>query len=148
MALAGEVIGRPELGEDPRFSTSTKRVELMPVIRPLIQQWLDSMPSDEDIIRVLEENRIPVAPVLTVAEAVNHPHLRGRGTVATVHDPVLGAFDVPASPWRFSAFPQPLDLQAPFLGEHNARVLREYLGYSDQRVKQLMEDEILHCENR
>ncbi|HEV3113805.1 MAG TPA: CoA transferase [Candidatus Binataceae bacterium] len=143
-----QVIGRPELGDDPEFSTSTKRVERMPMLRPLIQQWLDSMPSDEEIIRVLEENRIPVAPVLSVAEAVNHPHLRGRGTVTTVSDPVLGAFDVPASPWRFSEFPDPLNLRAPFLGEHNARILRQYLGYSDERLEQLMDDQILHCENR
>jgi crotonobetainyl-CoA:carnitine CoA-transferase CaiB-like acyl-CoA transferase len=143
-----KVIGRPELGDDPEFSTSTKRVERMPMIRRLIQGWLDSMPSDEEVIRVLEENRIPVAPVLTVAEAVNHPHLRQRGTVATISDPVLGTFDVPASPWRFSEFPDPLDLQAPFLGEHNARILKEYLGYSEQRLKELVDNGTLHRENR
>jgi crotonobetainyl-CoA:carnitine CoA-transferase CaiB-like acyl-CoA transferase len=143
-----QVIGHPELGEDPRFSTATKRVEQMPLIRRLIQEWLDSMTSDEEIIRVLEHNRIPVAPVLSVAEAVHHPHLRARGTVMSVSDPVLGAFDVPASPWRFSEFPDPLELQAPFLGEHNARVLKQYLDYSEQKVKQLMDDAILHSENR
>ncbi len=142
------VIGRPELGDDPELSTSTKRVESLSMIRGLIQQWLDSMPSDEEIIRVLEENRIPVAPVLSVAEAVNHPHLRGRGTVTTVSDPVLGTFDVPASPWRFSEFPDPLNLRAPFLGEHNGRILRQYLGYSDERLQHLMDEQILHCENR
>ncbi len=141
------LIGRPELGDDPGFSTSTQRVEQMAMIRPLIQQWLDSTSSDEEAIRVLEENRIPVAPVLTVAEAVNHPHLRQRGTVTTVHDRVLGAFDVPASPWRFSEFP-PMDLPAPFLGEHNVMILKEQLGYSDQRLEQLTGDGVLHCEDR
>ena len=118
------------------------------MIRELVQRWLDSMPTDDDIIRVLEENRIPVAPVLTVAEAVNHPHLRERGTVATISDRVLGEFDVPASPWRFSEFPDPLRLEAPFLGEHNTQILKQYLGYSDQRLKQLEDDGILRCENR
>ncbi len=118
------------------------------MIRGLIQQWLDATSSDEEAIRILEENRIPVAPVLTVAEAVNHPHLRQRGTVTTVHDRVLGAFDVPASPWRFSEFPAPTDLPAPFLGEHNGMILKEQLGYSDQRLEQLTGDGVLHCENR
>ena len=143
-----KVIGRPELGDDPEFSTSNKRLEHLPMIRSLIQEWLDSMPSDEGAIRLLEDNRIPVAPVLTVAEAVNHPHLRQRGTVTTAHDRVLGSFDVPASPWRFSEFPDQLDLEAPFLGEHNAKVLKECLGYSDQRLEQLAAEGILHCENR
>ena len=143
-----KIIGRPELGDDPEFSTSNKRIEQMPLIRRLIQEWLDSTPSDEESIRVLEDNRIPVAPVLTVAEAVNHPHLRQRGTVTTLHDPVLGAFDVPASPWRFSEYPEPMDLQAPFLGEHNAEILKQYLGYSDQRLEQLTSEGVLHCDNR
>ncbi len=150
-ALAGEASPamrkRPELGDDPNFSTSTQRIEHVPMIRELIQKWLDSS-SDEECIRLLEENRIPVAPVLTVAEAVNHPHLRQRGTVATVRDRVLGAFDVPASPWRFSEFPGSPDLQAPFLGEHNATILKRHLGYSDQRLEQLTAQRILHCENR
>jgi crotonobetainyl-CoA:carnitine CoA-transferase CaiB-like acyl-CoA transferase len=143
-----KVIGRPELGDDPSFSTSTKRIERMPMIRELIQQWLDSTSSDDQAIRILEDNRIPVAPVLTVAEAVNHPHLRQRGTVTTLRDPVLGAFDVPASPWRFSEFPDPPDLQAPFLGEHNGKILKEYLGYSDRRLEQLIAGGILHRDNR
>jgi crotonobetainyl-CoA:carnitine CoA-transferase CaiB-like acyl-CoA transferase len=143
-----QIIGAPELAEDPEFSTSTRRVERMPMLRPLIQQWLDSMPSDEEIIRVLEANRIPVAPVLSVAEAVSHPHLRQRGTVASISDPVLGTFDVPASPWRFSEFPDPLNLRAPFLGEHNSRILKQYLNYSDRKLEQLTRDGILHAENR
>ena len=143
-----KVIGRPELGDNPNFSTSTQRIEYMPMIRELIQKWLDLASSDEECIRLLEENRIPVAPVLTVAEAVNHPHLRQRGTVTTVRDRVLGAFDVPASPWRFSEFPGSPDLQAPFLGEHNATILKRHLGYSDQRLEQLTAQRILHCENR
>jgi crotonobetainyl-CoA:carnitine CoA-transferase CaiB-like acyl-CoA transferase len=143
-----KIIGRPELGDDPEFSTSNKRIEHMPLIRRLIQEWLDSTPTDEESIRVLEDNRIPVAPVLTVAEAVNHPHLRQRGTVTTLHDPVLGAFDVPASPWRFSEFPEPMDLRAPFLGEHNAEILKQHLGYSDQRLEQLMSEGVLHRDNR
>jgi CoA:oxalate CoA-transferase len=142
------VIGRPELGDDPEFATSTERVERMPLIRELIQGWLDTMPGDDEIIGVLEAARIPVAPVLSVAEAVNHPHLRQRGTVMTVSDPVLGLFDVPASPWRFSEFPQARNLRAPFLGEHNGTILKQYLGYTEQRLQQLAGDGILHSENR
>jgi crotonobetainyl-CoA:carnitine CoA-transferase CaiB-like acyl-CoA transferase len=33
-----------------------------------------------------EEARIPVAPVLSIEQAVNHPHLRHRRTVRTITD--------------------------------------------------------------
>jgi crotonobetainyl-CoA:carnitine CoA-transferase CaiB-like acyl-CoA transferase len=78
-----------------------------------------------------------------VAEAVQHPHLRGRGTVRTVHDRVLGDFDVPGFALRFSEFPGTLELQAPFLGEHNEEVLTNYLGYNAARVKELQQKGIL-----
>jgi len=85
----------------------------------------------------MKEYRVPHAPVLSVAEAVKHPHLRQRGTVRTVHDRILGDFDVPGFALRFSDFPEPPDLQAPFLGEHNEEVLTTYLGYGKDRVREL-----------
>jgi CoA:oxalate CoA-transferase len=85
--------------------------------------------------------------VLSVAEAVNHPHLRHRGTVATIQDPVYGTMDVPASPVRFTQF-APLDLRAPMLGEHNAEILQNYLGYSRERIRELEAQGVIHQENR
>jgi crotonobetainyl-CoA:carnitine CoA-transferase CaiB-like acyl-CoA transferase len=50
---------------------------------------------------------------------------------------VLGEFQVPGFPLRFSEFPNELALEAPFLGEHNVEILQTYLGYSTSRVKEL-----------
>jgi CoA:oxalate CoA-transferase len=80
---------------------------------------------------------VPVGPVLTVAEAMEHPHLRERGTVKKIHDRILGEFDYQRSAMRFSAFPQELTLEAPFLGEHNAEILRSYLGYTEEHIGEL-----------
>ena len=86
---------------------------------------------------------MPVAPVLNTPEAVAHPHLRARGTVRKAQDPVLGEVDVPGFPIRFSASPGQLDMQAPLLGQHNAEVLKEFLGYSDERIAQLKQQGVL-----
>jgi len=56
---------------------------------------------------------------------------------------VLGEYDAPGFPLKFSAFPGALPLEAPFLGENNAEVLGKYLGYSAERVKQLEAEGIL-----
>jgi crotonobetainyl-CoA:carnitine CoA-transferase CaiB-like acyl-CoA transferase len=139
------VMGRPELAEDSRFNTNEKRARNGVV--EMVQQWLQSLPGADDAVRALEEAHVPVSPVLSVAEAVNHPHLRERGTVATVRDPVYGSLELPASPLRFSLFPA-LDLQAPMLGEHNAEILQTYLGYSPVRISELESQGIIHRENR
>jgi crotonobetainyl-CoA:carnitine CoA-transferase CaiB-like acyl-CoA transferase len=44
---------------------------------------------------------------------------------------------LPGFALRFSDFPAPLDLEAPFLGEHNAEVLGDYLGYTADQVADL-----------
>jgi crotonobetainyl-CoA:carnitine CoA-transferase CaiB-like acyl-CoA transferase len=83
------------------------------------------LPGDEEIYRVLEENRVPYAPVLSVEQAMRTPHLREREIVRTVSDRFLGELELPGFPLRFSEFPHHLELEAPILGEHNEEILRE-----------------------
>ena len=99
--------------------------------------------SRAEAIRLLEAERVPVAPVLSVEDVVKLPHARLRRTVRTIFDRALGAFDVPGMPLRFSAFPDELPLQAPFLGEHNAEVLGGLLGYDAARIGALQTQSVL-----
>ena len=138
-------MGKPELARDPHYNTNEKRAKNGVV--EMVERWLQSLPSDDEAIRLLEGEHVPVAPVLSVAEAVNHPHLRQRGSVVTIKDPVYGTMDVPASPVRFAQFPG-LDLKAPMLGEHNTEILHNYLGYSLERITELEAQGVIHRENR
>jgi crotonobetainyl-CoA:carnitine CoA-transferase CaiB-like acyl-CoA transferase len=47
---------------------------------------------------------------------------------------------IPAVPVKFSAWPDRIDLRSARLGEDNERVLREYLGLSDERIRELYEN--------
>lgn len=137
------VMGRPELAADPRFSENATRVANLPEVVTLIENWLASVGDDAEAIRLLEAERVPVAPVLSVEDVVKLPHARLRRTVRTIFDRALGAFDVPGMPLRFSAFPDELPLQAPFLGEHNAEVLGGLLGYDAARIGALQTQSVL-----
>jgi len=138
-----EVIGRPELGRDPQFIDNPSRLKNRAEIIKVIESWLQALPSDEAAVEVLRAARLPSAPVLTVEKAMRHPHLVERQTVQTVHDRILGEMQIPGFPLRFSSFPERLDLEAPFLGEHNERILSSYLGYSPDRVARLERDGVL-----
>jgi len=140
-----EAMGQPALARDARFTTNADRLANLKELVAIIEAWIQSMPSDDAAVAALKAHRVPVAPILSVAEAVNHPHLRERGTVRTVHDRMLGDFEVPGFALRFSDFPQRLDLEAPLLGEHNEEVLTRYLGYSQARVAELEQGGILYC---
>ncbi len=136
-------IGRSELAEDVRFHTNAKRVENMSQVVKIIEEWLASTPNDDEAVRILEEGRIPVAPVLSIEQAVNHPHLRYRHTVRTITDRAFGELDIPGMPLKFSEFPDELPLQAPFLGEHNEEVLCYYLSYTPEQVQKLESEGVL-----
>jgi crotonobetainyl-CoA:carnitine CoA-transferase CaiB-like acyl-CoA transferase len=136
-AAVCRAMGRPELATDPRFDTNAKRSENRAALIKMIEEWIAATPSDEEAIRLLEEQRVPVAPVLSVVEAMNHPHLQERQTVRTVTDRVAGELQLPGFPLRFSEFPRMLDLEAPFLGEHNREILQIYLGYSEEQMEKL-----------
>jgi crotonobetainyl-CoA:carnitine CoA-transferase CaiB-like acyl-CoA transferase len=130
-------MGRPEMAQDPRFKLNADRLKNLKELVAAVEGWLQSMPSDDASMAVMKEYRVPHAPVLSVAEATQHPHLRQRGTVRTVRDRILGDFDVPGFALRFSDFPERLELHAPMLGEHNRQVLSGWLGYDSGRVGEL-----------
>jgi crotonobetainyl-CoA:carnitine CoA-transferase CaiB-like acyl-CoA transferase len=142
------IMGCAERAQDSRYASLAARVERRAETTSIIERWLASMPSDEAAVSALRTARIPSAPVLSVEEAMQHPHLRERRTVRTVHDRLLGEFQIPGFPLRFSAFPGELELEAPLLGEHNEQILSNYLGYSRDQIARLTRDGALHSAPR
>jgi crotonobetainyl-CoA:carnitine CoA-transferase CaiB-like acyl-CoA transferase len=141
-------MGQPELAQDSRFRTIDDRNTNKTELAATIEAWLQASPSDDASMAVMKDLRVPHAPVLSVAEAVQHPHLRQRGTVRTVHDRFLGDFEVPGFALRFSDYPERLELEAPTLGEHNREILTEMLGYSPESIADLERRGILNCQPR
>jgi CoA:oxalate CoA-transferase len=136
-------LGMPELVDDPRFKDARARRDNNAEIVVLIERWLAGFATREAALDVLERHRVPCAPVLSLHEAMAHPHLRQRGTVRQVTDPQLGAFAIPGPPVRFSRWPGRTDVGADLLGAHNEEVLRELTGLSDAEIAALYDDGVL-----
>ncbi len=134
---------RPELAEDPRYSTDQLRLQRRDEVVKIVEDWLQTLPDVPSAVARLEQFQVPVAPVLSVAETVHHPHHRARGTVRTIHDRLHGDFEMPGMPLKFSRFPQDLPLQAATLGEHNEEILTTYLGRSPEAVRRLRADGVI-----
>jgi CoA:oxalate CoA-transferase len=123
------VMGCSELVADPRFENNDARARHHDDVVSLIETWLGSY-SVAEACEALDAARVPAGPILSVQEAMDHPHHRGRGSIRKVTDRVWGEVDLPGLPFRLSRFPGALRLEAPFLGEHNDEVLSE-LGFDD-----------------
>lgn len=129
-------IGRSELGEDPRFINHAARAQNEKELMALVQAWFDGI-DDDEALAILERHHVPAAPVLSLIEAIDNPHLRERGTVRSITDRILGEIKMPGLPLRFSEFPDELPLDAPLMGEHNRQVLGEYLGLAEAELDEL-----------
>lgn len=139
-------MGREELLTDPRFETNEQRIANNSELVAIIEEWIQSQESDEAALRIFEEAHVPVAPIISVKEAMEHPHLIERRTVRTINDPVMGEFQIPGMPLRFSEFPEELPLQAVSLGENNREILSSHLGYSDHVIDGLYKADVIKTE--
>ena len=121
-------MGRPDLEHDPRFAGAPERVTNRDALNALVQDWLMTLPGRDAALALLQKARVPVAPILSVKEAMAHPHMVGRGTVRDVCDPALGSFQVTGNPIRDLGGGTMMPGRAPFLGEHNRHVLARHAG--------------------
>ena len=120
-----EVLGVPELVDDPRFQTNQDRTANREELRPLLVERLMTRTADE-WFRQLIAAGVACGPINTVNDGVAFAEELGLDPVVNVGD---GEGAVPAvrNPLTFSATPARYDLPPPELDEHGAQV-RAWLG--------------------
>lgn len=134
-----KLVGREDMLDDPRFADPVNRNVNRDKLTEAIELWLDRFDDIAAALRCLGEHHVPAAPVLSVPEVMAHPHMIARGIVQTLSDKHFGNLKIPASPYRYSLFPEALELEAGLVGEHNHEILGEHLGYTTEQI-QLLED--------
>jgi crotonobetainyl-CoA:carnitine CoA-transferase CaiB-like acyl-CoA transferase len=138
-----EAMGRPELSDDPRFASNPDRVTNRDEVNTFIATWLATQPHRDDVVNLLDDCRVPSAPVLTLAEAAQHPYLHEAGAVRWVDDDVLGKVLVPGMPIKFSETPGDAPLMTRRLGEDNEYVTCELAGRSHDQYRALVDEGVL-----
>jgi len=135
-----ELMGRPELADEERFSSKSRRAEHVEEIDAIVRDWLEGRHKDETVELLLEHN-IPTAPVQTVEEIVEDPHLDHRGMLNYLPNKGEGREEipVPGMPIKFPASEAPEVTDSPRVGEHTDEVLSEIAGYSEEQLAELRE---------
>lgn len=138
-----QAIGKPELTNDLRFATPDARVAHRFELVKILEEWLQTFSTRDEPLAILEKVRILSAPVLDIAQIINHPQIKARGAMQDVPHPGIGPVALPKSPFRFSETTVEIRSRAPLLGEHNERILSQYLGYSADRIASLTQSGVL-----
>lgn len=133
-------MGRPELIDDPRFAELRSRAKHSPELVALVEAWMATLPNDQAILDALSAQRVPCAPVLSVADTIKHPYFIAREMVRRVPDNVItDGVVIPGFPIKFSELPVLPELWTSARGQDNSEVLKSALGYSDAQIQQLAE---------
>lgn len=135
------IVGRPELGDDPRYADRRDRVQFIDEIDAMIEAWTEKRTKHE-VTEILAGTGVPCGAVLDSSEVLSDPHLKARGMIVTLEHPTRGAYPMPANPVRLSDSPTEV-VRAPLLGEHNAEVYGKLLGYGDTELDTLRRDGVI-----
>lgn len=131
-----ELIGRPELADDPRFRTITGRTENVDSLYRLVEDTLPTRTTAQWTER-LGAVGIAAAPVREIADLFDDEHLASVGFFEHVEHPTEGTLRQPRSPMLFAEASAVTPRPAPRLGEHGWQVLTE-AGLSDSEIDELI----------
>lgn len=132
-----EVLGLPELADDPRFATNADRLANREALWAVLEPAFAAEPSLHWLPR-LHDAGVPAAPVNTIAQALDDPHVIGRGMVSSLEGENGDRLRLVGSPVRFAAADERAPEWPPRLGEDSAWILRELLGLTEERVEEMM----------
>jgi crotonobetainyl-CoA:carnitine CoA-transferase CaiB-like acyl-CoA transferase len=117
-----EVLGTPDLADDPRFSTNEARVANRAALIPILAEAFGTRTA-ADWLRELEEAAVACAPIRRLDEVFASPE--GAALIREVADPSHGPLRLVADPIRFDGEPAGAPLPPPTLGQHTSEVLEE-----------------------
>lgn len=137
-----ELIGKPELPDDPRFvnngTRNAHRKALQDEMRPAIKRWKSA-----DLIAAMEAAKLPGGKVNEIPEILADPHISARGLIHSMTRSDGTEVKVLGFPAKLSETPADYRRAPPRSGEDTVRVLRNVLGIDDTEIARLLDGGVI-----
>ncbi|MEB2540497.1 CaiB/BaiF CoA transferase family protein [Burkholderia cenocepacia] len=131
-----EAGGRPELADDERFATNPSRVRHRDTLVPILAEMVKAR-GKADWIGALEAAGVPCGPINDLDEVFDNEQVVARGMQVALPHPCGADVKLVRNPIRMSATPPDARTAPPLLGAQTEEVLRDMLGYDDERIAAL-----------
>ena len=131
------VIGRPELADDARYASQAARLARHDELDELLADWTRQHDMLEAETR-LQADQVPASALRSIRELYDDPQLQQRQHFVELSHPTHGTTTVEGSRFKFSRTPARVEGAAPTLGRENSYVLETLLGYSQERITELV----------
>jgi len=137
-----ELAGRPELANNPDYAVNKQRVLNRMTLIPLVAECMATHTTNW-WVESLESLGVPCGRVNTLEQVFNHEQIKHRNLVREVPDSNGEPIKTIASPINLSETPLQYNSASPDLSQHAATILSDDLGYSDDKIKQLIKGGIV-----
>ncbi|MGB6097331.1 MAG: CoA transferase [Comamonas thiooxydans] len=137
-----QVIMRPDIVEDQRFSTNVNRARNRLELLPMLKTLIGSFPRDQ-LLERLTAAGIPCGRVAGLHEALTSERTRRSGLLRDMPHPVVGTTPVFAPPYRLDGKRLPIRHAPPTLGEGTREVLQRLLTLDDAQLQDLQAKGVL-----
>ena len=134
-----EEMGRPDLGEDPRFKTMRDRAQHRDELTDVLDGQFGTDTTDNWITRL--QTKVPVAPVYDLPSALDNPFVQEAGMIQNMPHRTAGNFTALCNPIKIGQSRLP-GKPGHGLGADNEAVLGAELGHSDE-LRRLEDDGIV-----
>ncbi|MCU1428246.1 MAG: CoA:oxalate CoA-transferase [Actinomycetia bacterium] len=114
-------IGQPDLAKQPKYKTNVDRMTNHQDLKSELEATLSKQPADH-WLQVIHDAGVPVAPILDVAAAIEHPQTKARNMMIEA-----GGIRMPGNPVKIDGYEDPAErVGAPELDQHGAALREEF----------------------
>jgi crotonobetainyl-CoA:carnitine CoA-transferase CaiB-like acyl-CoA transferase len=137
-------MGKPELADDTRFKDHLSRLqkENADEINHIISYWARKKTSQE-IEALAEKYGFAASHLYTTKEILEDRHFIERSFITKVDDPLLGQYLTHGFPVMMSKTPPRIKWSVRPIGFDNEYIMTQFLGKSEDEIKQLYEKGVL-----
>jgi crotonobetainyl-CoA:carnitine CoA-transferase CaiB-like acyl-CoA transferase len=137
------VLGLEHLIDDPRFATHAARLQHRDELEPMIVEAFRKEKA-EDWLEALYLEDIGAGPVNTIDKAANDPQLLHNNMVLALEHPLGGEVKLQGNPIKMPCINGDKYTAPPTLGQHTHEILSGLLGYSEEKLRMLKEEQEKH----
>lgn len=137
------VVGREDLTVDDRFRTNPLRTRHLRTLIPVLEEILAARTTAEWSM-IFADAEIPYSPINSIRDICEDPHIRHRGMLVEIDQPLAGKMKIAGSPIRLSETPGRVYAPAPLLGQHTEDILKRILKYSTEDIDRLRREGVIN----
>lgn len=133
------VVGAPELATETRYATNAARIENRAALVSLLQDRLRAN-STAHWLQAFAARGVPAGPINDIGEVLSDAYAQERELVRHLTNAAGDTVPTVSNPVNFTATPVQYASAPPLLGAHTEEVLRDWLGYSAEKIAELRTD--------